>query len=125
MLRSSLSKKCFLVPLKRRLIVGGFSTMDTKRIRCRYIKFPKPSKPKDVHFKIMTYVFPCKEFFCNLKFSIALSECTFCKSEIKTVGHLFFSCNVSHVWWEHFHSWISSHNPDSAALVYIISHLVS
>ena len=110
-LRSLLSKCCFPSPLKRSSILERYTTTAStaKRLRCNYLKFSIPPKAKEVHFKTMNEIYPCKELLC-LKFNADVNECTFCENNIETQEHLFFSCNVSDRFWKVLYQWLLENN---------------
>ncbi len=81
------------------------------------MKFPIPPKAKEVHFKTMNEIYPYREFLL-LKFNIDSNECTLCNDGIETQEHLFFSCNISELFWENFQKWISDHNMHLSRLTY-------
>uniref|UniRef100_A0A8C2C6C1 Reverse transcriptase domain-containing protein n=1 Tax=Cyprinus carpio TaxID=7962 RepID=A0A8C2C6C1_CYPCA len=61
-------------------------------------KYCIPNKVKEVHFKILHNIYPCNAFLS--KFCDVADICTFCKKESEDICHLFFSCNVSSLFWK-------------------------
>lgn len=68
------------------------------------LKCPIPPKMKETHFKMMN-IYPCKELL-RLHFNINDNLCTFCKNDIETTDHIFFSCDIKQTFWTDIHNWI-------------------
>lgn len=79
-LRSTLTKEFFPFSLKRKHMLKEYSTLDAKRIRCKFLSFPISPKAKEVHFKTINDIYPCGEFL-RLKFNLDCNECSFVKQK--------------------------------------------
>lgn len=80
-------------------------------------KFPIVPKAKEMHFRIMNYISPCREFM-QLKFNIVINEFTFCESGTELAEHLSLSCNKAGLFWKDFLCWIVGNNLNMPALIY-------
>lgn len=117
--RSILTKACFPSSLKRRYLLERYlnASSDAKKIRCYFLKFPISPKAKEVHFKTMNEIYPCKELL-YLKFGLDTNVCTFCENDMESQEHLFFSCSVSSSFWKAFCQWCLKDNPSLSQLNY-------
>ena len=96
----------------------AFSSQNIESIKCVYIKFPLPFKAKEVHFKTIKNIYPCKEFL-NSKFNIGDNECVFCANNIETKEHLFFNCIFTNIFWDSFCIWGVHNNLIVSSLKYV------
>ena len=67
------------------------------------------SKRREFKFKIFNRIVFTKEklFRCGMAES---PSCAFCQTEVESVEHLLFSCNVSSSFWKHVLSWLRDYN---------------
>ncbi len=60
-------------------------------------KFCILNKVKEVQFKILHKIYPCKAFLS--KFMDIENKCSFCNVQEEDLDHLFYSCNLSLKFW--------------------------
>lgn len=106
-LRAVLSDKLFPIPVRRKILSPILSNTDTKFIRTGFLSYPLLPKMKEVHFKTINNIYPCKEFL-HLRFNIQDNLCALCNSDIETQKHLFYDCNLVNTFWSEFHYWLLS-----------------
>lgn len=82
-----------------------FSCDQKKRLRTNYLKLPISPKAKEVHFKILSGVYPSREFLRH-RFAIENNSCSFCDGDIESTEHLFFECMYCKALWEDVHYWL-------------------
>lgn len=113
----TITNECFPLPLRRRKLMDGFTSQNIRVIRCHYTKFPIPPKVKEVHFKHINSIYPCKEYL-HSKFNIEDNECAFCTSNIETEEHLFFACIFTKIFWDSFCIWADYNGLGISSLTY-------
>uniref|UniRef100_A0A669EBX3 Reverse transcriptase domain-containing protein n=1 Tax=Oreochromis niloticus TaxID=8128 RepID=A0A669EBX3_ORENI len=82
-----------------------FSGDQKKEIRKNYLKLPIPPKAKEVHYKILSGVYPSKEFL-RRRFAIDDNCCSFCNGDIESTEHLFYDCIFCKALWNDVHYWL-------------------
>ncbi len=97
--RSLMTNQCFSLPVKRKILLPKFSKPYTVKIRNRYVSFPLFPKMKEIHFKTINDIYPCKESL-RLRFSLIIILVLFCQEDIETQEHLFYSCNILRSFWD-------------------------
>lgn len=76
-----------------------------KRSEKNYLKLPVPPKAKEVHYKILSGVYPSKEFL-RRRFAIDDNCCSFCNGVIESTEHLFYDCIFCKALWIVVHYWL-------------------
>ena len=76
----------------RNAIHSLYSNPNMKKIRTRYVSYPISPKTKEVHFKILSNVYPSSELL-RKRFGIDHNNCIFCDNDIETTEPLFIDCS--------------------------------
>lgn len=92
---------------KSTLILKDYDKSKISAIRTKYLKFPVPPKCKEIHFKTINNICPSNEFI-NKRFKSAVDNCYICKTNVETMEHLFFECEIIQDIWKSLHDLILS-----------------
>lgn len=71
------------------------------QIGTRFLSFPFLPKVKEIQFKMINDIYPCKEFL-RFRFTLDCNECTF--RETESLEHLFYLCKLSE---KYLYVWLS------------------
>ncbi len=61
-------------------------------------RFFVPNKVKELHIKVLHRYYPCNELINRFKPDVS-PLCSFCKKEVESLSHLFYSCPYSTSFW--------------------------
>ena len=108
--RSFLAKKQTTPTAKEKLSAKYHHlTIDWKRVYLLSFRTTLETKLKEFQFKILNRI-----VFTNEKrfgFDLAASDkCASCQTEVESIEHLLFSCEISSVFWKHVLSWLRDNN---------------
>lgn len=87
-----------------------FSKQEKNKIRTTYPKLPIPPKAKEIHYKILSGLYPSSDFI-HTRFGYDKDFCCFCNVDTESTDHLFFECIYSLTFWEDVHFWLISKVP--------------
>ena len=106
-MRLHLTNELFSVESNGNSIIQLFSDSEVKNWTTTHLTFPLSPKVKEVHFKILSNIFPSRDLL-RQRFSLDNNNCTFCDNDIETTDHLFFYCVYSGTFQEDLQDWIST-----------------
>uniref|UniRef100_A0A3B3H9P1 Reverse transcriptase domain-containing protein n=1 Tax=Oryzias latipes TaxID=8090 RepID=A0A3B3H9P1_ORYLA len=109
-IRSLFVRELFPTSDKNHSMSQHYTGEEISKLRSQFIKYPIFPKYKEIHFKIMNAVYPCKELL-HIRFGFPENNCSFCDTNIETLDHLFFECMYVYSFWEDFFFWCSSKFP--------------